>query len=150
MIFEIKAFEELTTKELYEIMKARADVFVDEQRILYPDADGIDYKAIHVFTKSEGGRVEAYLRMFEKEDSPGTVTFGRVLSRSRGEGMGTALVRTALEAAQLKFGAKSICLDSQKHAEGFYHKLGFTTVSKDFIEAGILHVAMRIDLKNND
>ena len=42
--------------------------------------------------------------------------------------------------------AKTIILNAQKHAQGFYEKLGFLTVSDDFLEEGIPHVAMRLDL----
>jgi ElaA protein len=41
-------FNELNTKELYEIFKLRCEVFVVEQEILYNDFDDKDYKAIHL------------------------------------------------------------------------------------------------------
>ena len=34
-----KSFEELDTTELYEILKARAEIFVMEQNIMYQDMD---------------------------------------------------------------------------------------------------------------
>ena len=37
-------FNELNTKELYEIFKLRCEVFVVEQEILYNDFDDKDYK----------------------------------------------------------------------------------------------------------
>lgn len=42
--------------------------------------------------------------------------------------------------------AREIYLESQKHAEGFYLKAGFETMSADFVEAGIPHVQMRRNL----
>ena len=45
----IKTFQELDTKELYEILKARASIFIMEQNINYQDMDDIDYKSIHFF-----------------------------------------------------------------------------------------------------
>ena len=71
--FQICSFDALTTHELYEMMRARADVFVGEEKILYPDADGVDYDSIHVFRTDSDGRVIAYLRMFRKADEPGTI-----------------------------------------------------------------------------
>ena len=44
----VKKFDELTTTELYEILKARA-VFVVEQNCVYQDLDDIDYDSLHVF-----------------------------------------------------------------------------------------------------
>ena len=43
---EVKTFDELTSKEVYEILKARAEVFVVEQNIVYQDMDDIDYDAL--------------------------------------------------------------------------------------------------------
>ena len=44
-----KHFNELTTKELYEILKARAAIFIMEQNIQYQDMDDIDYESLHCF-----------------------------------------------------------------------------------------------------
>lgn len=141
--FEVRAFDELTTRELYEIMRARADVFVGEEKILYPDADGLDYESVHVFSWDGRGRVSAYLRMFPKEDEPGVVQIGRVLTRVHGQGLGRQLLLAGLDAAKLRLGAREVYVESQKHAQGFYLKAGFETVSDDFLEAGIPHVQMR-------
>ena len=37
MIWKTKTFDELTTRELYEILKSRAEIFVKEQGINYVD-----------------------------------------------------------------------------------------------------------------
>lgn len=44
-----KYFYELTTKELYEILKARAEIFVVEQNCVYQDLDDVDYRSLHIF-----------------------------------------------------------------------------------------------------
>ena len=51
-----KLFNELTTKELYEILKARAEIFVVEQNCMYQDMDDTDYESLHVFYEEDGGR----------------------------------------------------------------------------------------------
>ena len=43
MEFCAKFFDELTTKELYEIVRARTEVFLMEQKIICRDFDGEDY-----------------------------------------------------------------------------------------------------------
>lgn len=63
-----------------------------------------------------------------------------------GQGTGAKLMHYAEKTAIEKFAAKEICMDAQKTAEGFYKKLGYETVSDDFIEAGIAHVKMRKSL----
>jgi ElaA protein len=141
--FQICSFDALTTHELYEILRARADIFVGEEKILYPDADGLDYGSIHVFSLDADGKVTSYLRMFPKEDEPGTVHIGRVLTRVHGKGLGRQLLEAAFRAADEVMQAKEIYVEAQKHAEGFYRAVGFQTTSGDFMEAGVVHVQMR-------
>ena len=108
MRFETKFFDDLTARELYEILRARADVFVGEEKILYPDADGVDYDCLHIFSRDEAGTVTAYLRMFPKQEEPGTVQIGRVLTRRRGGGLGRRLMEAALRAATETFHAGGV------------------------------------------
>ena len=49
-----KLFEELTTKELYEIVRSRTEIFLLEQKIICQDFDGVDYEALHCFIEKEG------------------------------------------------------------------------------------------------
>jgi len=144
--FTAKYFDELTTHDLYEIFRARTNVFTGEEKILYPDADGVDYNCIHVYHMDENGLVQAYLRMFMKQDEPGTVQMGRVLTVERGTGLGKELVMFAAKAAVKMLQADEIYIESQKHAIGFYEKLGFRITSDEFMEAGIPHVQMRLSL----
>lgn len=141
--FQVCSFDTLTTQELYEILRARADIFVGEEKILYPDADGMDYKSVHIFRMDEKGSVTSYLRMFPKEDEPGTVHIGRVLTRVHGQGLGRQLLEAAFQAAGEVMQAEEIYVEAQKHAEGFYCAMGFQTTSDDFLEAGVVHVQMR-------
>lgn len=46
MELKVKFFNELTTRELYEMLKARAEIFVVEQNCVYQD---LDEKIIQVF-----------------------------------------------------------------------------------------------------
>lgn len=82
-----KKFNELTTVELYEILKARAEIFVMEQSIHYQDMDNVDYNSLHCFFM-EDNRVIAYLRAFYQEDNKDIVRIGRVLTLRHGNGIG--------------------------------------------------------------
>ena len=141
--FWICSFDALTAGELYEILRARADVFVGEEKILYPDPDGMDYDSVHVFCADPEGRVMAYLRMFPKKDEPGVIQMGRVLTREHGQGLGRKLLDAAASAAARYLDAKEIYVESQKQAAGFYQKSGFHVTSGEFMEAGIPHIQMR-------
>lgn len=143
MNFVAKEFEALTNREVYEILKARAKIFMFEQKIWYLDMDNVDYSACHLFLE-ENGEVAAYLRAF-KGETEGEIHIGRVLSVEHNKGLGTSLMKHALEYFK-KNDVKSIVLNSQMPAVKFYKKLGFNTVGEEFIEAGIPHIKMEIKL----
>ena len=63
MEMKSKFFHELTTQELYEILRIREEIFIIEQNCIYRDIDGHDYESLHVFYQEEG-KVTAYLRAF--------------------------------------------------------------------------------------
>lgn len=103
MNWTIKTFDQLTSKEIYEILRSRAEVFVKEQRISYVDPDGVDYKSWHVFA-TENDKVCAYLRAFK--DGEDTIKIGRVLTLMHGKGTGTQLMKYAISELKAKTLAK--------------------------------------------
>lgn len=72
MKFESKKFEELSSEELYEILKSRIEIFVIEQDCNFQDCDDRDY-GYHVFCRDEAGRVAAYMRIYEIEEEPDVI-----------------------------------------------------------------------------
>ena len=139
-----KMFDSLTPREVYEILKARSEIFMLEQNIICQDMDDEDYKSRHCFFEKDG-RVVAYLRAYPAKEKD-TVQIGRVLTLCHGNGMGRELVEKSLEDLKKHFGCKKITLHSQKQAEGFYKKFGFKTVSDEFYEEGVLHVTMELEI----
>lgn len=145
MKFIVKSFNELTVTELYEILKARAEIFVVEQQITYQDMDDIDYRSLHCFLQ-ENNTVIAYLRAYYKDEGDGVVQIGRVLTLQHGKGLGKRLMNESMAAIRSKMKCGKFCMEAQKYAIGFYEKLGFQVTSEEFMEAGIVHVAMEMDL----
>ena len=141
----IKKFNELTTKELYEILKSRAEIFIIEQNINYQDLDDIDYKSLHCFYQ-EDEKVIAYLRAFYKDNNKDIVKIGRVLTLNHGIGLGKKLLSESLPEIKKILSPKKITMSAQKYAIGFYEKFGFKVVSDEFIEEEILHVIMELDV----
>lgn len=143
MELTIKAFQELTTKELYEILKVRGAIFVVEQNCAYQDIDGLDETSLHLFYE-DGGQVQAYLRAFEKE--PGIVQMGRVLTLRHGEGLGGRLLHEGIPVIKEQFQPRKIVIEAQCYATGYYEKAGFQRCSEEFLEDGIPHVRMELTL----
>ena len=138
-----KYFTDLTTRELYEILKARSAVFVVEQNCVYQDIDGMDPESLHVFFEDDG-RIAAYLRAFVKE--PGVVQMGRVLTVDRRVGLGGKLLKAGIEEIRERFHPQKIYIEAQSYAIGFYAREGFRVTSEEFLEDGIPHVKMELVL----
>jgi len=120
-----------------EIRRIRNAVFTDEQGIDEAiDFDGQDPAALHVLLACEGKYVGTG-RML------GDGHIGRLAVRQeyRGRGLGARAVLALANEAQ-KLGLKRVYLGAQKHAVGFYERLGFAVYGQPYIEANIEHVHM--------
>ena len=83
-----KRFQELTTEELYRLLKLRVAVFVVEQNCPYMELDDCDRNAIHIWLEDEDG-IQAYLRVMDRGVENEYVSIGRVLSVKRRQGLGS-------------------------------------------------------------
>lgn len=138
-----KYFHELTTTELYELLKARAEIFVVEQTCVYQDLDDLDYNGLHVFYE-ENGKVLAYLRAFPKAGEDRVVQMGRFLTVNHGLGLGGKLLKEGLQQIIDKMHPSQIFIHAQCYAAGFYERAGFQICSGEFLEDDIPHVEMRL------
>src|ERR1700739_938551 len=97
-----KAFEDLTTAEVYAMLAARSQVFVIEQNCLYGDIDALDTEAWHLFAFGPGEprpKVAGYLRVLLPDESDADIRIGRVLTTAdfRGVGLGNQMLARAVE-----------------------------------------------------
>lgn len=145
MTFYAKDFEELTNAQVYEILKSRSQIFMLEQNIHCLDMDDVDYRSRHYFMEEEG-RIVAYLRTFYKDKNHKVAKIGRVLTLTHRKGLGAELMRYAMADIKKQMKCERVCVDAQKQAVGFYEKCGFTAVSGEFMEEGIPHIAMEMEI----
>ena len=133
-----RAFDDLSTRELYAIVTLRERVFVVEQRCAYQDADGVDPGARHLW--AEDGQIRAYLRIVPAGAKFPEISLGRVITapETRGTGLGKELMRRGLAAV----GAVTVRIGAQAHLERFYGELGFVRASDVYDEDGIPHIEM--------
>jgi ElaA protein len=138
-----KTFEELTNKELYEIIKLRIDIFVVEQNCPYPELDRKDYSAVHHFI-TENDEIVAYLRILPRGISYKEISIGRFIVKKeyRGKGLAKRILKNAIEFAKNEWNESEIRLSGQKYLEKFYNSFGFKTVSDVYLEDNIPHVEM--------
>lgn len=142
----LKSFQELNIDELYDILQIRSEIFVVEQNCVYQDLDNLDRDALHLYASDPDG-IQAYLRIMR----PGTVypdaaAIGRVLSRKRRIGLGSELLSAGIQASKTYFHASRIRLAAQLYARNFYEQAGFCACSDVFLEDGIPHIEMLLEL----
>ncbi len=145
MVFKHKTFTELTTRELYEILKSRCEVFLLEQKIICQDMDDVDYDSHHFFLE-EDGRVIAYLRAYFIDDKKTAMKIGRVISLTHKSGLGRKLFNESLGVIKETLNCKKLIVSAQKQALGFYEKMGFTVTSGEYLEEGIIHLEMEREI----
>ncbi len=142
--FAWRSFDALTVRELHDLLRLRAEVFVVEQRCIFIDIDGRDPDALHLLVRSESAALLGTLRLFPPDLGAGQVRIGRVAAKSsaRGNGLGRAMMVEGLAETERRFGPVPVGIEAQSHLEGFYRSLGFARASDDYEEDGILHCAM--------
>lgn len=144
----VKHFQELNTEELFEIYKLRISVFVVEQHCPYQEVDDADRNAYHVFFKDDSG-ILAYARVLPAGEIFEDVSLGRVISVKRRCGLGSEIVMRAIDVARERFSAQSIIIEAQVYARPLYEKCGFHRTSDVFLEDGIPHIQMKLELRSD-
>ena len=121
-----------------QLSDVRRQVFVVEQKVpADQDRDERDEKSWHWVATDSGNLPVGTARLLPD----GQIGRMAVLSQHRRHGVGTALLRKAVEKAQhLGFG--QVYLNAQTHARGFYERDGFQAEGDEFIEADIPHIRM--------
>ncbi len=138
-----KKFDELSAIDIFDMLKARQDVFIIEQNCIYPDIDDLDKKSWHLLARRDGELV-AYLRVVYPGYKYAELSIGRVLTieEVRGAGIGYHLVAEAIKNINQIAENVAIRISAQFHLQKFYDVFGFKSVSEPYDEDGILHIEM--------
>lgn len=147
LTWHAQRFSQLNTPELFNIMKARVDVFVVEQNCAYPELDDKDIhpETLHL-TGIIDGKIAAYARVLAPGLSYPSVSIGRVLTTAehRGNGLGHQLIAKALEVCEQTWPGVSIEIGAQEHLAAYYQSYGFEVTSTMYLEDGIPHIDMKL------
>ena len=153
-------FDDLAPRDLYALLRARAEVFVVEQSCPFVDLDGLDVHAWHLLgwvrsASMDGERsgdiganraLAAYLRLIGPGRAFAEPSIGRVLTVAafRRIGLGRPLMKEGLRKSAQLYPGHALRIGAQIRLERFYQSLGFDTVSPPYVEDGIEHVEMLI------
>lgn len=142
---ELKTFAELSTKQLYQILKLRAQVFVLEQTCAYQDMDDLDQQALHLYSEDDSGQIVAYARITAPNQSSSRYSsIGRVVvdPSHRHKKLGHALMQAAIDAVLHAYPEHPLKISAQSYLTHFYENLGFVNTGKYYLEDQISHQEM--------
>lgn len=143
-------FDALDIRSLYDLLRLRSEVFVVEQRCVFPDMDGADEHAMHLLGQEAQpgsetvGPLRAYARCFPAGVKYEQASVGRVVTHpeARGTGLGHQLVAEAIQRLLSQWGPQPIRIGAQAHLRAFYERHGFAVQGEPYMEDGILHLEM--------
>ena len=143
MEISIKKFDELTINELFDVARARMNIFAIEQNIKEEDLDDRDKFAYHVMLW-EDKELLAYCRILPKGLMFEEIALSRVITvkEHRGKNYGAYVVDKALNFIDSVLEEKRVKISAQEQAIGFYEKHGFVRNGEIYVEAGIRHTKM--------
>jgi len=141
------SFDELSCSELYAILKLRQEVFVVEQKCIYPDCDGLDKKAWHLrgmISTNSRYTLGTYLRVIFPGTEKRYPAIGRLLTREklRCRGIAGQLIEQAISRIDKIYPGSPIQLSAQLYLKPFYNSFGFISTSAPYDEDGITHIEM--------
>ena len=68
------------------------------------------------------------------------------MTTERGMGFGNVILREGIRVAKEMMNADKIKIEAQSYAKGYYEKFGFKQISDEFLEDGIPHIKMILDI----
>ncbi|BAX51496.1 putative acyltransferase [Photobacterium damselae subsp. piscicida] len=148
--WQLLQFSQLTTHQLYELLRLRVDVFVVEQTCPYPELDGKDtLEDVYHLLGYQEQKLVACARLLAPTISYSGSSIGRVaLAQSaRGQGLGHQLIQQAIEHCYRLWPQHSIEIGAQHYLQDFYQQHGFSPFSEVYLEDDIPHLDMRHSLR---
>ena len=141
-----RSFDQLTTLELFQALKLRAEVFIFEQRDIYTDPDDEDLRSWHLLGYSENNQLIAYGRVIPPHANQECLKLGRIVvdQAFRGLQLGQQLLTEMLAWIKLSdYRHLTIEIGAQLYLKDFYQKFAFYTVGTSFLMGAIPHIIMQ-------
>ena len=138
-------WQQLTKEQLYDALALRAEVFVVEQTSYYCDPDGWDQQCLHLLGYA-GDNLVAYARLFPPGVKRAEAVLGRLCTAAthRKLGLGDIMIAKRLEYIKQHWPDAAVWTQMQAYRLPVYLKLGFTAISKEYLEDQIPHIDMRL------
>jgi ElaA protein len=136
--------DELAPRALLGILALRQAVFVVEQNCVYPDIDAndADPRTTQLWIEDESGQVVSTLRVIDQGDDGHRIGRVATYADSRGRGYAGALMLRAIELS-----GPLVTLSAQAYLVDWYASFGFVERGERWIEDGIEHAPMRLEVR---
>ena len=147
--WSLKSFNQLTTEELYAILRLRSEVFVVEQNCVFPDMDDKDQHCDHLMGW-HGALLAAYSRIVPAGISYEEISIGRIVTSpaARRGGVGRELLTKSIDQVYRSYGKRDIRIGAQYYLKNFYTSFGFVQKGEIYLEDGIEHIEMLLSTTN--
>lgn len=141
--WRFQTFDQLTTTELYAILRLRCEVFVLEQRCCFLDMDNKDQKCLHV-SGYHNDELLAFARIVPPGLSYEFPAIGRIVVSGKGRGMGygVELLEVCIGKLEEMYGKVPIRIGAQLYLKRFYESFGFQQSGDIYLEDEIEHIEM--------
>jgi ElaA protein len=138
-----KPFSQLTTEELYALLRLRSEVFVVEQNCVFLDMDDKDRYCVHIMGWKDD-LLAAYSRVVPAGISYVESSIGRIVTSpaARRDGFGKELLITSIDHLYTLHGKVPIRIGAQYYLKKFYESFGFIQKGEIYLEDGIEHIEM--------
>lgn len=132
-------------EDIAECLRLRRIVFIEEQDVPEDEeVDGDDDHCMHILARIDGKPMGA--ARFQYIGDKAKIQRVCVLKEARGTGLGAELMRGILDIIKCEAKVQTAVLGAQTHALSFYVKLGFSAFGDEYLDAGIMHQDMKINL----
>lgn len=119
----------------------RRAVFIVEQRI--PERlEWDDFDAVAIHCVAFDGELPVGTGRLLPDAHIGRMA---VLTSHRGQGIGAAILKRLIAVGRAR-GDRHFELNAQRYVKAFYEREGFVAYGRPFVEAGIEHVTMKLDV----
>ena len=140
-------FGSISKEELYDVLNLRQKVFIIEQDCFYEDLDYSDQDANHLLLYKDN-KLIGYSRVFAPGIKYNTASIGRIVIdfKYRGLGIGKEITIKSIEFIKKNYPNSDITISAQLRLRKFYRNIGFVEEGNSYLEDGIAHIKMILNL----